>query len=236
MKIFITGATGFIGTYLVKRLTQTTENELVCLARKTSDVRKLEEQGVTLINGDVTDIYSLLEGMRGCQWVINLANLYSFWEPKKQIFSDVNVNGTRNVMECALKTGISKVVHISTAGIYGKPMDCPFCEESQVGPARFSEYFRTKYKGDLIAWELYEKKGLPLVMVYPVAAANELYIDNVEEVQNLTVFDITGAAVMGLVNSGQTKLTIDISSLSSGLYMVRMTSNEATGVVRFIKK
>jgi dihydroflavonol-4-reductase len=167
MKIFITGATGFIGTHLVKRLAKT-EHQLFCLARKTSDISELKKQGVTLIYGDVTNKDSLLEGMRGCQWVINLANIYSFWEPDKQIFSDVNVTGTRNVMECALETGVSKVVHVSTAGIYGKPADCPFCEESPIGPVRFSEYFRTKYEGDLITWELYEKKGLPVVMVYPV--------------------------------------------------------------------
>jgi dihydroflavonol-4-reductase len=168
MDIFITGATGFIGTHLIKRLTQT-EHKLFCLVREKSDVRELEHHDVTLIRGDVTDKNSILQGMRGCQWVINLANLYSFWEPDKQIFTEVNVEGTRNVMECALETGISKVVHVSTGGIYGKPQECPFCEDSPVGPVRFSEYFRTKYEGDLIAWELYEKKGLPLLMIYPVA-------------------------------------------------------------------
>ncbi|KPL00168.1 MAG: hypothetical protein AMJ91_05210 [candidate division Zixibacteria bacterium SM23_73_3] len=168
MKTFITGATGFIGSHVVKRLADT-EHKLFCLARTTSQVAELEEQGVTIIRGDVTDKNSLLEGMKGCQWVINLANLYSFWEPDKRIFADVNITGTRNVMECALETGITKVVHISTAGIYGKPAECPFTEESPVGPVRFSEYFRTKYEGDLIAWELHEKKGLPLLMIYPTA-------------------------------------------------------------------
>ncbi len=168
MRIFITGATGFIGTHLVRRLAQT-EHELVCLARNTSKVDELHRLGVALVTGDVTDKNSVLQGMRGCQWVINLANLYSFWEPDRQIFTDINVTGTRNVMECALETGVSKVVHVSTCGIYGKPAECPFCEHSPVGHQRFSEYFRTKYEGDLIAWELYEKKGLPLLMIYPLA-------------------------------------------------------------------
>jgi len=165
MKTFITGATGFIGTHLVKRLAQT-EHEMCCLVRKTSHIRELE-LSATLVTGDVTDKDSLLEGMRGCDWVINLANVYSFWEPNKQVYMDVNVEGTRNVIECALETGVSKVVHVSTAVIYGKPADCPFTEGSPVGPVRFSEYARTKYAGDLIAWELDEKKGLPLVMIYP---------------------------------------------------------------------
>jgi dihydroflavonol-4-reductase len=119
--------------------------------------------------GDVTDKDSLLKGMQGCDWVINLANLYSFWEPDRKIYTKVNIEGTRNIMESALEKGISKVVHISTAGIFGKPADCPFTEDSTVGPVQFSEYFRTKYEGDLIVWELYEKKKLPVVMVYPGA-------------------------------------------------------------------
>jgi dihydroflavonol-4-reductase len=166
MKVFITGATGFIGTHLVKRLVQT-EHEMCCSVRKTSNVRALEELGVTLVTGDVTDKASLLEGMRGCDWVINLANIYTLWEPNRQLYTDVNVEGTQNVMECALETDVSKVVHVSTYAVYGKPADCPFTEECSVGPVRFSEYARTKYEGDLIAWELYEKKGLPLVMIYP---------------------------------------------------------------------
>jgi dihydroflavonol-4-reductase len=166
MKTFITGATGFIGTHLVKRLAPT-EHELCCLVRKTSHIRELEEMGVTLVTGDVTDKDSLLEGMKGCDGVINLANIYSFWEPNKQVYTDVNVEGTRNVMEAALETGVSKVVHVSTAVVYGKPADCPFTEESSVGPVCFSEYAQTKYKGELIAWKLYEKKRLPLIMIYP---------------------------------------------------------------------
>lgn len=168
MKIFITGATGFIGTHLVKRLVQT-KHELYCLVRKTSNISELDKPGVILITGDVTDKHSLLKGMKGCEWVVNLANVYSFWEPDKRVYKAVNVEGTRKVMECALEAGVSKVVHISTAGIYGKPADSPFTEESPVGPVCFSQYFQTKYEGDLVAWEFYEKKRLPLLMVYPGA-------------------------------------------------------------------
>ena len=164
MKTFITGATGFVGSHVVKRLAQS-EHELYCLVRKTSHVGELE-LGATLITGDVTDKDSLLQGMRGCDAVINLAALYSFWEPNKRIYTDVNVEGTRNVMECALEMDVAKVVHVSTALVYGKPAVCPFTEESSIGPVRFSEYARTKYAGDLIAWDLYENKGLPLAVVY----------------------------------------------------------------------
>ncbi len=153
MKVFITGATGFIGTHLLQRLAQT-EHELYCLIRPTSHVHILEELGATLIVGDVTDRKSLHAGMKGCDWVMHLANVYSFWEPNRQIYTEVNIEGTRNVMECALEAEVTKVVHVSTALVYGKPADYPFTEKSPVGPVWFSEYARTKYAGDLIAREL----------------------------------------------------------------------------------
>jgi dihydroflavonol-4-reductase len=101
--------------------------------------------------------------------VVNLANVYSFWEPDKSVFEKVNVEGTRLVMECALELGVGKVVHVSTCGIWGKPSRAPFTEDTLPGPERFSRYFQTKYEGDVITWELFKTRGLPVVMVYPAA-------------------------------------------------------------------
>lgn len=167
MKILITGGTGFIGTHLVQRVAQT-EHQITCLVRKGSNSATLKRLDVALVNGDMTDPDSLNTAVRGHDYVINLANIYSFWERDPRIYRNVNVDGTRNIMEASLAASVSKVVHISTGGIYGKPKDVPFTEESEIGPVQFSEYFRTKYKGDQIARELYRRKGLPLVMVYPM--------------------------------------------------------------------
>ncbi len=166
MKIFITGATGFIGGYLARRLADT-DHEMICLVRDAGKAKHLEMLGATLVKGDVTDKESLLDGMRGCDWVIHLANIYSFWERRKAVFTEVNIDGTKNVMESALETDISKVLHVSSVVIYGKPAQLPFKEETPVGQERFSEYARTKYAGDQIAWKFYEEKGLPLVILFP---------------------------------------------------------------------
>lgn len=173
MRIFVTGGTGFIGTHLMKRLAQT-DHELVCLARPTSDARPLREAGATVVTGDVTDKESLLEGMEGCDWLVHLASSFVFWVPDRQVYEDVNIKGTRNVMEAALQTRVSKVVHVSTAAVYGNA-EWPITEDTSVGPVNPSEYGRTKYAGDLIAWQLYEEKGLPLVVLYPgaVVGAND---------------------------------------------------------------
>jgi uncharacterized protein YbjT (DUF2867 family) len=84
MKIFVTGATGFIGKNTVKRLIES-GHECICLVRGTSKKEPLEATGCQSVTGDITDKESLIEGMQGCDAVINLANLYSFWEPDMSI-------------------------------------------------------------------------------------------------------------------------------------------------------
>ncbi len=185
MKVFITGSTGFLGTYFARRMAQT-DHELYCLVRKTSKVDHLREIGANLVYGDVTDRQSVLEGMRGCDWVAHLAGIYSFWEPDKRVFTDVNITGTRNVMESALEAGASKVAHVSTIAVYGRPEGGYFNGGDVYRTNLRSDYSRSKYAGDMICWELYEKQGLPVVMIYPgsILGAGDTkpsgeYIDNI---------------------------------------------------------
>jgi dihydroflavonol-4-reductase len=168
LKLLITGATGFIGRHLVRRLGGT-GHDVRCLVRRASDVPDMRTLGASPSIGDVTNRSSLNEGLTGRDCVVNLANVYSMWEPDKSIYETVNVTGTRNVLECALACGISKIVHVSTAGVYGKPAEVPFNEESQAGPQRFSEYTRTKYEGERAAREFCRSHNLPLVVISPGA-------------------------------------------------------------------
>ena len=166
MRAFVTGGTGFVGKSTVRRLVEG-GHEVRCLVRRTSRTRELEELGCRVAYGDVSDKASVLEGMRGCEWVVHLANVYSFWEPDRSIYRRVNVEGTRNVMEAALEAGVSKVAHVSTLVVWGNTPDAPFNEESSLGTERFTEYARSKHEGDEVVWELYRHRGLPVVTIYP---------------------------------------------------------------------
>ncbi len=166
MRIFITGATGFIGKHLLRRLSQT-DHEARCLVRNPAKTAIVRAAGATPVPGSLSDRAALRDGLRGCDWVFNLAGLYAMWHPDRRAFQRTNIEGTRNVMECALEAGVSKVVHISTVAVYGKPAESPFNEDSAPGPAQFSEYGRTKAIGDRFAWRLHHHKGLPLVALYP---------------------------------------------------------------------
>ncbi len=167
MKVFVTGGTGFIGTQVVRRLAKD-GHQLYCLARSTSQTDALRRMGAEIVFGDVTDRPSLLEGMKGCDWVANLANFFEFWTSNRRIYRDMNVTGTRNVMEAAVETGASKVLHVSTMAIFGNAK-WPVSENSELGENCASEYARTKREGDQVAWDLYRQQNLPLVMIYPGA-------------------------------------------------------------------
>ncbi len=168
-RILVTGATGFVGLAVVSFLVQSGYKPHG-LARERSDTSALErmQPNVTVHRGDLADKRSLVAAMDGCEWVLNCAGLNSFWEPDEQAFHQINIEGTRNVMEAALEAQVAKVVHVSTVMAYGFPATLPFDERAQPG-VHFSEYARSKYEGDRIAWALHETAGLPLVVVYLAA-------------------------------------------------------------------
>lgn len=173
MKIFVTGGTGFIGGYLVKLLSKT-EHQLVCLARKSSNIRTLQDLGAKVVVGDLLDKASLIKGMQGSDWIVNLASNFVFWIPNKNVYREVNIQGTQNIMESALEVGVSKIVHVSTQAVYGNAL-WPITEDSDFGSYCPSQYAQTKREGDQIAWWMFREKGLPLVMIYPgsVIGAND---------------------------------------------------------------
>lgn len=147
MRVFVTGGTGFVGKPTVRGLVEG-GHEVRCLVRRSSSTGELEELGCELAHGDVTDRASVLEGMQGCEWAVNLANVYSFWEPDKSVYRRVNVEGTRNVMEAALEAAVSKVAHVSTFVVWGRSSaQGPFDEETPMESARFTEYAQSKYEG-----------------------------------------------------------------------------------------
>jgi dihydroflavonol-4-reductase len=165
MKILITGGTGFIGMELIKRL-RLTPHEMVCLARSPRSVDALQAQGIEVVRGDVTEKASMVSAMRGCGWVVNLANFYEFWNRDTRTYDKVNVEGTRNVLQAARETGVSKIVHVSSVVAYGNA-SWPITETTPFGDRMPGHYARTKRAGEAIAQEYYAKFRLPVVIVSP---------------------------------------------------------------------
>ena len=164
--ILMTGGTGFIGRQLLARLIDRRERIRV-LVRPQSVARLSSGAEMETIVGDVTDADLVKKGMEGCEVVIHLAALRDRWHLDRSEFEQVNVCGTRLVLEAALAAGVQKVLHVSTALVLGPSQGRPQHEEDQGSLTRFvNEYQRTKFLADLEVRLLLEK-GLPVVTLFP---------------------------------------------------------------------
>jgi dihydroflavonol-4-reductase len=167
MKALVTGATGFIGYHVAKLLKE--KGLLVrALVREVSDSSALRALGIELVRGDVRDSDSVCKALKGCQQLYHLAADYRLWVPDPKTMYDINVQGTKNVMQAALKLGIERIVYTSTVGTLaaspnGKPSD-----EESVGTIEemVGHYKRSKF---IAEQEVYNfiGKGIPVVIVNP---------------------------------------------------------------------
>ncbi|MFZ5824407.1 MAG: NAD-dependent epimerase/dehydratase family protein [Bacillota bacterium] len=169
MKVFVTGGTGFIGSYVVPRLIES-GHEVRCLVRSRERAAPLEKLGVQLVEGDVKRRDSFAEQVKGCDWVIHLASLYTFWEPDRREYGRVNIEGTRNVMEASLRAEVKKVVYVSSIVVWGHMRGQEITESTPMGRQN-TDYARTKYEGYQVALGLHKQMGLPLVTLFPASVA-----------------------------------------------------------------
>ena len=175
-KVFVTGATGFIGASLVRELLAQ-GCEVKTLVRPGSDRRNLSGLDIELCLGDLTDTRSLEKGMAGCDTLFHAAADYRLWTNNPESMYAINVQGTRNVLAAALKLGIGKVVYTSSVGTLGNPGDgTPGNEETPVSfEDMVGHYKKSKFLAEREADE-FIRRGLPLVIVNPSTPVGRLDI------------------------------------------------------------
>lgn len=171
MRVFLTGATGFIGQALVDALLRRGWALTALVRRPESDeARALAALGVRLAAGDVTDPASLRAPMTGADAIIHNAGCYEMGVDAagRARMAAVNIDGTRNVLAAARELGVSKTVYVSTAFAYGDSRGAVRDETwVRCSPPR-SWYEETKTIAHGIAVEQ-QAAGLPLVIACPVA-------------------------------------------------------------------
>jgi len=163
MKILVTGANGFIGSNLVKRLISE-GNEVHSLVRKTSDLSFLDQVSTKLIYGDITDRSSLKNALKDIDMVYHVAGLAADWGPY-ELFERINFSGTQNVATIAADTGVKKMVYISTVAFHGFGKT-DMTEDSPVAK-NLIPYAKTKYLAEQWLWEFQNKTGMKITAVRP---------------------------------------------------------------------
>ncbi len=167
MKVLVTGATGFIGFFVAKLLTEKGLH-VKALVREGSSTSSLASLGVETVSGDVRDIDSVRRALRDCRQVYHLAADYRLWVPDPQTMYEINVRGTKNVMEASLAHGAEKVVYTSTVGVLATSSDGKPANEETASSIRdmVGHYKRSKFIAEKEVFRFIEQ-GAPITIVNP---------------------------------------------------------------------
>lgn len=167
MEIFLTGGTGFIGKRVAKRLLDRGDR-VRALARTAGTGRALTEMGCELVGGDVGDMAALGRGMHAVDGVVHMAAMYEVGIPEslRPTMYATNVGGTENVLDVALDSGVSKIVHVSALAAIGDTGGQIAGEDFERAGTYNSYYEETKHLAQLAA-ESRARAGAPLVTVLP---------------------------------------------------------------------
>ncbi len=160
-KVLITGGCGFLGVHLARRLLKEKYDVTIF------DIAELDAKDligkVTFIKGDIRNAEILDKTLKNQDYVVHAAAALPILREKKIIF-DVNINGTKNVLDTSLKNKVKRLVFISTTAVYGIPRHLPEKETNPLDPIGY--YGKSKVAGENLCLE-YAKKGLSVNILRP---------------------------------------------------------------------
>jgi len=167
MKTLVTGATGFIGSTVVRELLKAGVDVRVTV-RKDSDTRNIDGLDVEKAYGDTRDRESMRAALKGCDTLYHVAAYFAHWSLNKDLFYAVNVEGTKTILREALGQGLEKVVYTSTSNTIGSHGAGNFVNEQAEfnGWKTGDHYAISKYLAEIEAKKICEQ-GLPMVIVNP---------------------------------------------------------------------
>jgi nucleoside-diphosphate-sugar epimerase len=168
MRAFVTGATGFVGSRLARKLRERGD-DVVCLVRNPAKAGDLEAAGCQVVQGDLSDQAAIRRALEGCDAVFHLAadyrvGVHPSQHPKMR---DTNVGGTTRVLDAAIDAGIPRIVYVSTIAAFGNTHGQTVDESYRHdGGSYTSNYEQTKVEAHRIAEERIAA-GAPIVIVQP---------------------------------------------------------------------
>jgi dihydroflavonol-4-reductase len=169
MRVFLTGATGFIGGAVAQALRERGD-DVRALVRTPEKAKDLEALGVELVQGGLSDVAAIKAGLEGCDAAIHGAAVYEVGIKKSErpAMYAANVEGTENVLRAALEAKTPKVVYISTVAAFGNTRG-EVVDEGYVHPgdSYTSYYEETKVLAHRAARRLIDEAGVPCVIVQP---------------------------------------------------------------------
>jgi len=168
MKTLLTGATGFLGSAVLRCLVQAGQ-DVRALLRPGSDRRNLEGFKVEEAIGDLSDPATFDAALKECDALFHVAADYRLWVPDPDTMYTINVTGTRELMLAALRAGVQRIVYTSSVATLGLNADGRPADEET--PVTFKDmighYKRSKFLAEAEVKKLVDSQNLPAVIVNP---------------------------------------------------------------------
>ncbi len=169
MKVLVTGATGFIGTWLTRRLVQNGYKVFV-LTRKPDLTPELKSLDINPLLGDITNKASVFQASQNVDGIFHLAGLVAYHPDKRYEMEKVNVTGTENIISACLENNVKRLLHFSSVVTIGASFDgkAPLTENSPYNLKHLNlGYFETKRKAEDLVLDACKHKGLQATIVNP---------------------------------------------------------------------
>jgi nucleoside-diphosphate-sugar epimerase len=214
-KVLVTGATGFTGSNLCVKLLAK-GYDVRAFVRKSTKYQELEAKGCEICFGDLATGEGINEAVRGVEKVYHIGAAFRVEGVPHKYFWDVNVEGTRELLESSLRNGVKRFIHCSTVGVQGEIKNPPATEIAPYNPG--DHYQESKLAGEKLALS-YVEKGLYVVVfrptgIYgpgdtrflkffrPIAKGKFILIGNGANLYHLTYIDdlVNGIILCGEVN------------------------------------
>jgi nucleoside-diphosphate-sugar epimerase len=165
MKILVTGGTGFTGTALVRRLLEEGHSVVALDYKEGLACDALRAQGAQVVIGSVTDPAAVERSVKGVEFVFHLAAAFRELNVPNSFYDEVNVEGTRIVLQAAKRERVRKFIYCSTCGVHGNVHRPPADEDAPIRPADY--YQRTKYEAEPLVKR--EAGDMEVVILRPAA-------------------------------------------------------------------
>lgn len=221
MKILITGGTGFIGSRLAIA-SQERGHEVESLGQTNTQAERenhqlLEKLGIRTTLGSILEKDKLVELAQGCDVVFHLAAAQHEANVPDEHFYNVNVEGTRNMLEAGVQAGVKRFVHASTIGVYGSAMEGSLDENTPLHPNNI--YGVTKLEGEQLALSFNERLPVSVVRV------SETYGPG-DRSRLLKLFKAIQKNVFFVIGTGDNKhQLIYVDDLIDGLFLTATDAN-----------
>ena len=213
-RVLVTGGAGFVGS-AVTRAAIERGADVVALVEPGGDTANLDGLNVEIVSGDLRDPAAVDRAVAGCGTVFHVAALYRFWAPDPAAFYDVNVTGTRHVLDAARSHGVTRVVYTSTVGtlgLGGATIDAPVDERSFAHVDHlFGLYKQSKYVAEHEVLRA-AAEGLPVVLVQPTTPVGPR--DRGPTPTGRTVAEFLDGRIPGYVDT--TLNIVDVEDVAAG--------------------